>query len=78
MTLVRPEPALGKVHVWPPDRLSLDLKVVLTRRKRGTCPVCLRRRVLFAIDAFSPSQPVGFGVAMCLECGGLRQPRAAK
>lgn len=70
--------------------LAVDVRVELRRRRRATCPLCLRRRVLYALDAYGlrvePSgrsliadveaQAVGYGVAMCLECGGLRQPRA--
>lgn len=55
--------------------LSIDLTVILTRRKRSRCPLCLRRRILYALDAFAPNQPVGYGVAMCRECGGLREPK---
>jgi hypothetical protein len=74
--------------------LAVDVRVELRRRRRATCPICLRRRVLFALDAFGirrsildpaidialpqgavEAQAVGYGVAMCLECGGLRAPR---
>lgn len=64
--------------------LAVDVRVELRRRRRATCPLCLRRRVLYALDAYgltprsdtTEAQAVGYGVAMCLECGGLRQPRA--
>jgi len=70
-----------------PLGLELGIRVGLTRQKRGRCPVCGNRRVLFRLTAFgldiepqpdgdavihATGQAVGFGVAKCLEDAGIR------
>lgn len=56
-----------------PAGLTLQIEVTVSRRGRGRCPVCRRRRILFSLTAFASSQPVGYGAARCLDCAGLRR-----
>lgn len=62
--------------VQPERTLAVTFRVELSRLKRRKCPVCRRLRVLYALTAFAPAQPIGYGEAKCLECAGIRR-RAA-
>ena len=73
-TLVHDHPSTAIIHAY--DGLSLRVDVRVTRRGRAKCRFCRRKRVLFALTAFSADQPVGYGTAMCLGCAGLR-PKGA-
>lgn len=57
------------------EGLDMSIDVGITRRGRRRCPRCGRKRQLFSLSAFASDQPVGYGVARCLSCAGLRPGR---
>lgn len=60
------------IAVTPGFGLAMTVQIRVVRKPRSRCPLCLRRRVLFRLAAFTARNVVGDGEARCAPCAGLR------